>query len=114
METMESSGQFASQIAVITGAARGIGATTVHAFTREGANVVLLGIASAGERLARSPGELATFIRRDVGRAADVDAAFDDIATRFQEIDLLVNNDGIQHCGTVTPTWVAGISRGLT
>jgi NAD(P)-dependent dehydrogenase (short-subunit alcohol dehydrogenase family) len=102
---MESAGQFADQVAVITGAAKGIGQSTARAFAREGAGVVLLDMDSAGgESLAQSIGKAAMFIRCDVGRAAEVDAAFDIIVQRLGHVDILVNNAGIQHYGTVTET----------
>ena len=101
---MESTGQFAGQVAVITGAAKGIGAATAQAFQREGAKVALLDLDPAGEELARSLGKAATFIRCDVSQSADVDAAFKAIAQRFGFVDVLVNNAGIQHYGTVTET----------
>jgi NAD(P)-dependent dehydrogenase (short-subunit alcohol dehydrogenase family) len=101
---MASSGQFERQVVVITGAAKGIGAATARVFHREGASVVLLDIDTSAEQVARSFGELGTFMRCDVGRGVDVDAVFDAIAKQFGHVDILVNNAGVQHYGTVTET----------
>jgi NAD(P)-dependent dehydrogenase (short-subunit alcohol dehydrogenase family) len=103
--------EFAAQVAVITGAAKGIGAATARVFQREGANVILLDIDTAADQVARSLGEFGMFVQCDVGRAADVDAAFDAIARRFGHVDILVNNAGIQHYGTVTETTEAQWDR---
>src|SRR2546429_240504 len=50
------------------------------------------------------PLERAAFFRCDVGTSRDVDAAFEGIQKRFGRVDVLVNNAGIQHYGTVTET----------
>jgi NAD(P)-dependent dehydrogenase (short-subunit alcohol dehydrogenase family) len=96
--------QFDGQTAVVTGAARGIGQATGRGFHREGANVAVLDVDEAGADLEREFGERGLFLRCDVSRAADVDAAFATIVGRFGEVAVLVNNAGMLHYGTVTET----------
>src|SRR5688500_1390035 len=97
--------EFGGKVAVVSGAAKGIGEATARAFAREGAAVALLDVDDdAGAAVARSLGERALFVRCDVRLAADVDAAFAAVAARVGGCDFLVNNAGIQHYGTVTDT----------
>lgn len=96
--------QFDGQTAVVTGAAGGIGRATASGFHREGANVALIDVDEAGADQAREFGDRGLFIRCDVSRAADVDAAFSAIVAQFGEIAVLVNNAGVLHYGTVTET----------
>ncbi len=96
--------RFNDKVAVVTGAANGIGAATARLFHAEGARVALLDRDAAGEALARDLGERAFFLCCDVSRAAEVTAAFEEINTRFGGADVLVNNAGIQRYGTVTRT----------
>lgn len=79
-----------SKTALITGAARGIGAAIARAFHDEGARVIVTDIdADAGQALASELG--AEFARLDVSSEADWEA----IAGRFPTVDAVVNNAGI-------------------
>ncbi len=86
------SGRLAGKVAVVTGAARGIGRGVATVFAKEGATVYAL------DRLA---GELATLpdpIRArtmDVTDAPEVDATFAAIEEEAGQVDVLVNNAGI-------------------
>ena len=85
------------RVAVVTGAAQGIGHACVRRFASEGANVVLADLdQAAGSALATSiPGAL--FVMADVSRRADVEALVARALERHGRIDVLVNNAGITH-----------------
>jgi NAD(P)-dependent dehydrogenase (short-subunit alcohol dehydrogenase family) len=89
-------GRLRDKIAVITGAASGIGAGTARLFHAEGARVVLADMQEGpGAALARELGERARFIRADVTSEADIAAAVDLAASAFGGLDVMVNNAGI-------------------
>ena len=83
--------------ALITGAARGIGLATAKRFLKDGWQVAMLDIdgpaqVTAAEAL-KQPGEVVPLIA-DVAVEAQVNAAVDQVATRFGRLDALVNNAG--------------------
>ena len=97
--------KLAQRVAVVTGGAKGIGASTVQAFLREGAQVAVLDLdVGEAERVVADAGGQGLVVRCDVSKQADVSAAFDRIASTFGGVDILVNNAGIQVYGTVTET----------
>ena len=82
------------KVAVITGAAQGIGEACARRFAREGAHVVLADVDTArGTALASELGAL--FVQCDVGDAAQVNALVARTLEAHQRIDVLVNNAGI-------------------
>lgn len=84
----------AGRVALVTGAAQGIGEACARRFAQEGAALVLADVDDArGEALARELG--ATFIHCDVGDKAQVDACVAQAMARHGRIDVLVNNAGI-------------------
>lgn len=90
--------RFAGKIAVITGAAQGIGRATAERFLAEGATVVLADIDAA--RLAATAAEIGTAdsvlaVPTDVADKAAIDALIAAAVARFGRIDILVNNAGI-------------------
>lgn len=90
--------RFAGKIAVITGAAQGIGRATAERFLAEGARVVLADIDAA--RLAATAAEIGTAdsvlaVPTDVADKAAIDALIAAAVARFGRIDILVNNAGI-------------------
>ena len=92
-------GIFENKVALITGAASGIGFAIAKSFCKEGASVVINDINdAAGEKAARTLKELgcnAIYIRADVSKNTDVKHMFEFIAERFGKLDILVNNAGI-------------------
>ena len=85
------------RVAIVTGAARGIGFACAQRFANEGAALVLADLEeSSGQAAAASiPG--AVFVRADVSRKADVDALVERTISRHGRVDVLVNNAGITH-----------------
>jgi NAD(P)-dependent dehydrogenase (short-subunit alcohol dehydrogenase family) len=84
------------KVALVTGAARGIGAAVAERFAAEGARVVLTDVRDEeGAATAARIGGGAAYHRLDVRREEDWDAAMAWVAERFGRLDVLVNNAGI-------------------
>jgi NAD(P)-dependent dehydrogenase (short-subunit alcohol dehydrogenase family) len=85
--------RFASKVAIVTGAARGIGESIAERFAADGARVLLVDLLPEVEATAARLGQLAlikSVTERDAGQTI-VDAAIE----AFGRIDILVNNAGI-------------------
>ena len=93
-------GQFAEQVVLVTGAAGGMGRETAIAFAAAGARVVAADIAVDGgeetAELARRDGGEVVFVRTDVSRAADVQAAVELAVSRFGGLDCAANVAAIE------------------
>ena len=88
-----------NKVAIITGAASGIGLATAHVFAAEGARVVLADLdasrtETASAAVAQAGGETLA-VRVDVTDRESVDAMVAATLKRFGRIDCLVNNAGI-------------------
>ncbi len=94
------SGRLAGKVALITGAARGMGAAHARALAREGAEVALADIATEpGEQLAaelRGTGGAASYHDHDVTDPAAWQALVGAVESAHGPIDVLVNNAGVQ------------------
>jgi 3-oxoacyl-[acyl-carrier protein] reductase len=93
-------GRFDGRVAVVTGAARGIGLGTATRFAEEGASVAVLDLdeASAAESAAKLPvvdGAQAVGIGCDVSDSASAEAAVERVVAELGGIHVLVNNAGI-------------------
>jgi len=92
------------KVAVITGAASGIGLEIARTFAREGALVVIADLNQAGADAAAASldptGKRALGVAMDVTDEAQVDAGMARAVAAFGRIDVLVSNAGIQ---TVAP-----------
>ena len=110
-----------NKVAVITGAATGIGRASAILFAREGARVVFGDVndAEAEEtlRLARAGGADVEYVRCDVSSTADVDALVQAAIDRHGRIDVMFNNAGRNFYGKVHETsdedWDACLSLNL-
>ena len=86
------------KVAIVSGAASGIGRATAQLFARSGARVVVADIDSSGERVAAeiaSEGGQALFLSLDVTSDASWRRAIEQTTRTFQRLDVLVNNAGV-------------------
>ncbi|HIQ53996.1 MAG TPA: SDR family oxidoreductase [Pseudomonas pachastrellae] len=94
------SNEFSGKVALVTGAAAGIGKATAEAFAAAGAQVVLSDIdVSAGEAVAeaiRAAGGDAVFIACNVADSAEVKGLIERIDAEFGRLDCAFNNAGIE------------------
>ena len=87
--------RLSNKVALITGAARGLGAMIARRFQEEGALVFLGDIrVEEGESMVRELGE-SVFLKLDVTSEENWKTAFAAILARAGRLDILVNNAGI-------------------
>jgi NAD(P)-dependent dehydrogenase (short-subunit alcohol dehydrogenase family) len=93
--------RLSQRVAVITGAAQGIGAACARAFAAEGAHVVVSDVNEVGGtalvRDIAAAGGMAIFCRADVGEKRDAERLVAHATEHFGRVDVLVNNAGIVH-----------------
>jgi len=100
------------RIAIVTGAARGIGRACAERLLAEGARVVLADIDDAtGTATAASLGSAAHYLHCDVGDKAEVDRMIAEVVDAHGAIDILVNNAGITISGTILEISEADFDR---
>jgi meso-butanediol dehydrogenase/(S,S)-butanediol dehydrogenase/diacetyl reductase len=87
------------KVAIVTGAASGIGRASSMAFAREGAKVVVVDRNESGGEDAvatiTAEGNEAWFARADVARETDIARVVEDTVARWGQIDILFNNAGV-------------------
>lgn len=95
-------GRLAGKVALISGGARGMGASHAREMVAHGAKVVCGDILDGeGELVAKELGESARYVHLDVTRTEDWEAAVAHTFAEFGGLDVLVNNAGILSIGTV-------------
>jgi 3-oxoacyl-[acyl-carrier protein] reductase len=99
-------GSFEGKVAIVTGAAKGIGAAYAQALARQGASVVVADRNEEGKEVADAVG--GTFVRTDVSDPDAVQAMAEHAVERFGGIDYLVNNAAI--CGSIKVDLLMSVS----
>ncbi|KRE82095.1 SDR family oxidoreductase [Arthrobacter sp. Soil763] len=95
-------GRLDGKVALISGAARGIGAAMAQRFLEEGARVVAGDVLDDdGARLAAQLGDGIRYVHLDVTRPPDWEAAVGEAVAAFGGLSVLVNNAGIVNFGRI-------------
>ena len=89
-------GRLKNKVALVTGAARGIGQAIAELFAAEGAQVIVTDVLKKeGQAVANGIGKKAEFMDLDVSQEADWKRVCDYLADHYNGLDILVNNAGI-------------------
>ncbi|MVX35992.1 SDR family NAD(P)-dependent oxidoreductase [Myroides sp. LoEW2-1] len=95
--------QLENKVAIITGAASGIGKCVAELFVKEGAKVAIVDWNEAeGKKVVSTLGENAIFIKADAGKAQDHERVVQETVAAFGQLDIAVNNAGIVGAFAVT------------
>ncbi|ASK88099.1 SDR family oxidoreductase [Sphingorhabdus sp. SMR4y] len=95
-------GRLQGKVAIITGAAKGLGEADARIFAREGATVILTDMdVENGKRVAAEIGDAAEFQLQDVRDERGWEDLIADVVSRHGRLDILVNNAGVVEPGTI-------------
>jgi len=92
-------GKLENKVALVTGSSVGIGRAIAESFAREGAAVIVVSHnsreegESTADRIAENGGT-AIYVQADLSNQKGVDSLFNEVATHYSKIDILVNNVG--------------------
>lgn len=108
----KSGGRLSGKVALITGGARGQGASEAELFVREGATVVITDVLDAeGQAMATSLGDKCTYLHQDVVDEGEWKAVVDGIVAAHGRLDVLVNNAGVFPSGGLFTTTLEAYER---
>lgn len=105
--------KLAGKVAIVTGAARGMGAAIARRFVEEGATVALTDVLPEVKATAQSMGPAASAYLHDVADEARWAVIVAEIVAKHGRIDVLVNNAGILMFKDLTSTTAADLRRVL-
>ena len=101
-------GRVSGKVALVTGAAMGLGQATAELLAREGAKVMVSDINEEQGRVVvkgiTESGGTAVFQRHDVGEPADWETAISQVLQSYGKLDILVNNAGICVAASIEDT----------
>lgn len=107
-------GRLDGKVAIITGAARGMGGVEAHLFVQEGAKVVMADVLDEeGQALAGELGDAARYVHLDVADEAGWQSVLAATLDSFGTPDVLVNNAGVLHVAALVDTEEADLRRVL-
>jgi 3-hydroxybutyrate dehydrogenase len=87
------------KIAVVTGAASGLGKAIAERFAKDGMQVVVADISPNGAQVAKDIGGM--FVQSDTSKRADCKRVIDETLARHKTVHVLVNNAGFQHVAPI-------------
>ncbi len=96
--------RLANKVAIVTGAAQGIGAATARKYAREGAKVVLTDLLDKGSAVAqeiRDEGFDCVFFQADIAKSSDVQALIQHAVQTYGALHVICNVAGINIPGSV-------------
>ncbi len=97
--------RLAGKVAIVTGAAKGLGEADARLMAQEGARVILTDVDEVnGRRVAGEIGQNARFVRQDVRDEDGWKALIAEVMAREGRLDILVNNAGVVEAGNVENT----------
>lgn len=98
-------GRVANKVAIVTGAASGMGRADARLLAKEGAKVVLADLSDTeGQRVAEEIGENAIYLHLDVTDEDNWKSVVAQTLETFGQLDILVNNAGMMTLGSVVDT----------
>lgn len=91
------------KVAIITGAARGMGEATARLFVERGAKILIADLLEEGQQVADSLGDNAIFLKMDITSEEDWQKAIDQVSI-FGTPNVLVNNAAILYANSIADT----------
>ncbi len=90
------------KVAIVTGAASGIGLAIARDFAQHGVRVIVSDVDVEGGRTAADALRGARFLAADMTKGQDIQQLVDQTIANEGQVDILVNNAGIQHVAPIT------------